>query len=144
VVVQVEHEALRYAHERQTLTYPWGSPELAHQLFEATAMNPLETRFFAVIVDGEPVSYTDLYLDPPDAQIEAVYTDPEHRGRGYASAVVTHASDQARLAGATFVFLVADADDWPQELYRRLGFDEVGRYFGFTLRDVSAGSPAQP
>jgi len=134
LVIEVDHEALRDTREREVLTYPWGSPELARQLFESTSMNPLQTRFFAVFVDGEPVSYTDLYVDPPDAQIEAVYTVPEHRGRGYASAVVARAADEARLASATFVFLVADADDWPQQLYRRLGFDEVGRYYGFLLR----------
>jgi predicted N-acetyltransferase YhbS len=34
----------------------------------------------------------------------------------------------AREAGADFVFLVADADDWPKEWYARLGFEPIGRY----------------
>jgi hypothetical protein len=29
------------------------------------------------------------------------------------------------------VCLVADAHDWPKELYGRLGFDEVGHYTKF-------------
>ena len=33
--------------------------------------------------------------------------------------------------GAEFVFLVADANDWPKVLYGRLGFDEVGHYTKF-------------
>ena len=38
---------------------------------------------------------------------------------------------EARKAGAEFVFLVADANDWPKVLYGRLGFDEVGHYTKF-------------
>jgi ribosomal protein S18 acetylase RimI-like enzyme len=51
---------------------------------------------------------------------------PEHRQHGYASAVVLRAVHEARAAGARLVFLVADAEDWPKELYRRLGFEEIG------------------
>jgi hypothetical protein len=29
------------------------------------------------------------------------------------------------------VFLAADEDDWPKALYRRLGFDDLGRYVKF-------------
>jgi ribosomal protein S18 acetylase RimI-like enzyme len=74
------------------------------------------------------VAYADLYVEPPNAQIEDVGTLEEHRGRGYASAVVLHAVELARRAGANFIFLVADAQDWPQHLYRRLGFEPIGHY----------------
>ena len=77
------------------------------------------------------VSYTDLYLDDADAQVEDVGTLPEHRNEGHASAVVLGAIAEARKAGAGFVFLVADANDWPKVLYGRLGFDEVGHYTKF-------------
>ena len=54
------------------------------------------------------------------------------RNRGHASAVVLRAAGEARAAGADLVFLWCDANDWPKELYRRLGFDEIGRYVKFT------------
>jgi ribosomal protein S18 acetylase RimI-like enzyme len=88
----------------------------------------VRVRFFAVKVEGEVVSYSDLYQTRADAQVEDVGTLPEHRGRGYATAVVLAAIAAARADGAEFVFLVADLDDWPKELYRKLGFDELG-YF---------------
>jgi ribosomal protein S18 acetylase RimI-like enzyme len=127
-VVELDEPALRAARTRGILSYPWGSPEVAEQLVAATSRIPIETRFFAVVVDGEVVSHTDLYLDDDAAQVEAVATDPAHRGRGYASATVLRAVAEARAAGASFVFLVASADDWPRHLYSRLGFDEVGEY----------------
>jgi len=83
-------------------------------------------RFFAVTVDGVVVSGCDLYVQGGVAQVEAVITLEEFRNRGLARAVVTKAIDAARLAGAELVFLQAEEDDWPKELYRRLGFDVIG------------------
>jgi ribosomal protein S18 acetylase RimI-like enzyme len=133
LVSEVDEEALRPARLRLLETQPWGTPELIEQLFRAKALigERVTARFFGVPVDGEIVSYTDLYYDGHDAQIEDVGTLPEHRGRGYATAVVLAAAAVARAAGADFVFLVADASDWPKELYRRLGFDELGHYTKF-------------
>jgi predicted GNAT family acetyltransferase len=112
---------------------PWASPEVLEQIFAAKALigRRVRTRFFAVQLDSEVVSYSDLYLDGADAQVEDVGTVPEQRGRGYAKAVVLGAIAEARQAGAEFICLVADANDWPKELYRRLGFDEVGHYTKF-------------
>jgi len=112
---------------------PWATPELLEQFSLAKGLigQLVTTRFFAVVVDGQVVSYTDLYQDGVEAQVEDVATVPGHRGHGYATAVVLTAVDEARRAGAEFVFLVADHNDWPKELYRRLGFDELGYYVKF-------------
>ncbi|MDQ3876093.1 MAG: GNAT family N-acetyltransferase [Actinomycetota bacterium] len=131
LVREVGEAALRGARERAILAQPWGSREVAAQLLAAKRRIPLETRFFAVLVEGDVASGADLYSDGETAQVEDVWTDPEHRNRGYASAVVLKAVEEARKRGASFVFLVCDAEDWPQDLYRRLGFDEIGRYYKF-------------
>jgi ribosomal protein S18 acetylase RimI-like enzyme len=126
VVSEVTEAALRDAREHQIRSYPWGTPEVAQQLLDAKRRIPIDARFFAVISDGAVASFGDLYIDGDIAQVEDVATVPELRGRGYASAVVLRAVEEARAAGAELVFLVADAEDWPKELYRRLGFDEIG------------------
>jgi ribosomal protein S18 acetylase RimI-like enzyme len=141
-VCEVEEAALRPLRERQIRSYPWGTREVAHQLLAAKSRILVEARFFAVIVDGAVASYGDLYLEDGIAQVEDVATAPEFRGRGYASAVVLRAVEEARAAGAELVFLVADANDWPKELYRRLGFDEIGAYVKL-LRPTKA-SEARP
>lgn len=74
-------------------------------------------------------SYADLYSDGETAQIESVNTLEEFRNRGLASAVVLHAARLAQAEGHDLVFLVADADDWPMQLYQRLGFEEIGRFW---------------
>jgi ribosomal protein S18 acetylase RimI-like enzyme len=133
LVGEVGADELRAPRERLLAGFPWATPELLDQLAAAKRLiaERVDTRFFGAVVDGEIVAYADLYLDPPHAQIEEVGTLEEHRGRGYASAVVLRAVEVARQTGADFVFLVADATDWPQQLYEKLGFDPVGRYVKF-------------
>jgi len=132
-VREVREEDLRPARSRLNAGQPWGKPEVMEQLFAGKRWiaEHVEARFFAVIADAEVLSYTDLYQDGTEAQVEDVGTLPEHRGRGYATAVVLAAIKSARGRGAEFVFLVADKEDWPKELYRRLGFDELGYYVKF-------------
>ena len=106
---------------------------LAHkELIAATT----PTRYFAALVDGAAAGYCELYSDGATAQVESVMTLPEHRGKGLASSVVLAAAAAAREAGADFVFLVADRDDWPRKLYERLGFDPIGRGYARYLRRV--------
>jgi ribosomal protein S18 acetylase RimI-like enzyme len=133
LVSEVDAGLLAAPRMRQIQTYPWGSEEVARQLVAAKQRIPARTRFFAALDGGEPVSWADLYVDEGTAQIEDVATLEPYRGRGLASAVVLRAVHEARSSGAQLVFLVADADDWPQELYGRLGFDEIGRYLKFLL-----------
>ena len=81
--------------------------------------------------DGVLVAMTKLYSDGRIAQVEDVYTTPGARGRGYARAMIGRALELARAARHELVFIVADDDGWPKELYARLGFDPVGRMLGF-------------
>ncbi len=133
LVREVDQALLRPAHRRELAGYPWATPEVVEQLLEAKLRiaEAVEVRFLAVMVDGEVAAYADLYHDGRTAQIEDVATLAEHRGRGYASALVLYALGEARRAGCDFTFLVADAEDWPKELYRRLGFEDLGRYVKF-------------
>ena len=132
IVDEVGEPDLRDPRRLDSRQYPWATPELVEQLLAAQRSIPIETRYFAVRVDGEPVSFTNLYLDGDTAQVEAVATLEAHRRRGYAKAVVARAVDEAEAAGAAWIFLVADAEDWPQEMYRKLGFEGVGYYWRFS------------
>ena len=95
-----------------------------------------DVRFFAALAHGEVASYCELYSRDGIGQIEAVMTLERHRGRGLASAVVTHVLRESRAAGNELTFLVAAENDWPKELYRKLGFEIQGRIWSF-LRKLS-------
>jgi ribosomal protein S18 acetylase RimI-like enzyme len=104
---------------------------LAADMVQAGAVDP---RIFGIVEDGVVVSSAQLYSDGKTAQVEEVATLPEHRGRGYAKALVRRAVQEALAAEHEFIFLVADGDAWPKELYARLGFEELGSRFAFLKR----------
>ena len=85
------------------------------------------TRWFVARADGRAGASATLYSDGTVAQVEDVGTLPELRGRGLGRAVVSAAVDAAVAAGHELVFLVADAGDWPRDLYGKLGFREIGQ-----------------
>jgi predicted GNAT family acetyltransferase len=89
-------------------------------------------RFFVGTVDGVDAAVTTLYADGTAAQVEDVATLRDYRRRGLARAAVSAAIDAAVEMGHRFVFIVADDDDWPKDLYARLGFDPIGRAWSFT------------
>jgi len=100
--------------------------------FRRAVQEAANGRFFAQRVDAKLAGLCELYLVDGVAQVEHVDTLEEFRGRGIARNVVLRAVHEARAAGADLVVIGADLEDWPIELYRRLGFDEVGRTWVFT------------
>jgi ribosomal protein S18 acetylase RimI-like enzyme len=87
--------------------------------------------FLGVRCGDEVVARADVLVRDGVGQVEDVVTQPDHRGRGYASALVLAGVGTARAAGAEVVFLRAEEDDWPRHLYRRLGFTDLGRAHSF-------------
>jgi GNAT superfamily N-acetyltransferase len=102
--------------------------EVVRQLVAAQHRRRLgvEVRYFAARVADEIASYCELFSDGETAQVESVMTLERFRGRGLAKAVVSRAVREATGAGHSLVFLVAEDEDWPKELYRRLGFEPRG------------------
>jgi GNAT superfamily N-acetyltransferase len=91
-------------------------------------------RYVVGVADGEHVGDTTLYVVGDVAQIEDVGTLKAFRRRGIARAMVSLAIDLA--AGAELIWIAADEEDWPKELYAKLGFRPVGRTWTFTLPSV--------
>jgi GNAT superfamily N-acetyltransferase len=93
---------------------------------DAVVATVVPEQCYAVVHNGEILARCQVYSDGALAQIEHVYTRAQHRRRGYARAVVTHAARAARATGAIDVFLLS-ADDWRPAFYRSIGFVDAGR-----------------
>jgi RimJ/RimL family protein N-acetyltransferase/predicted GNAT family acetyltransferase len=131
MVREVPFAELTAARREVTVGEPWGDDEISSLLDDAKQLivRAVPTRFFAAFAGGEVAAYCEVRSDGSVAQIEDVNTLPRFRGRGLGRAVVQHAIEEARKANE-IVFLEALADDWPRELYSKLGFDVVGvRHF---------------
>ena len=95
-------------------------------------------RGFAAGDNGDLASACTLFFgehqgDGAVALIDNVGTLQAQRGRGLARAVVTAAIEHARAEGCDPIVIPADADDWPKELYARIGFVPLGVQVSFTL-----------
>jgi GNAT superfamily N-acetyltransferase len=75
----------------------------------------------AVRTGGASVGYAQLEHHDGSAEIAQVYVHPHHRGRGLGTAL-TRAAIEAG-AGGRDLWIVADDEGRPKQLYARLGFE---------------------
>jgi ribosomal protein S18 acetylase RimI-like enzyme len=133
---EVDGATLQAAEAESVREEPYGrDEEVVRQLVAmrvALAAAVPTARFFVGAADGVDAAVTTMYSDGVVAQVEDVATLRDYRRRGLARATVTAAIDAAVEMGHEIVFIVADDDDWPKDLYVRLGFDAVGRTWSFT------------
>jgi GNAT superfamily N-acetyltransferase len=83
-------------------------------------------RWFVAPATGEPLAACRLLRGEGFGQVEDVATRADARERGYAKAIVLATVAAAQAAGETTIFLTAEAADWPQLMYAKLGFETVG------------------
>lgn len=80
--------------------------------------------------DGEPVSFAGYGgVTPNGIRIGPVYTPPELRGRGYASALTAALTQQLLDGGRRFCFLFTDlANPTSNSIYQRIGYRPVSDF----------------
>jgi GNAT superfamily N-acetyltransferase len=79
-----------------------------------------DVQVLAVHEDGAPVAFAQLERRGPAAEITQVYVRPDHRGSGRGTAMTRAAIEAA--GDVPDLWIVADDDDRPKQLYGRLGF----------------------
>jgi GNAT superfamily N-acetyltransferase len=92
-----------------------------------------ERRFGILAEYGSPLSMTKLRGGGTTAWVEDVYTVSEARGRGYARLLVTYVTALAVATNPELTFIIADDNDWPKELYAKVGFRPIDRTYTFHL-----------
>lgn len=128
MVRDVPFDEIAAVRTQEIVRAPWGDEVIARQLNRAKELiaAAIPTRFFAAFAGDEVAGFCEVRSDGRTAQIEDVEVAPAFRGRGLGRAVVQHALLEAKREHDV-VFLEALADDWPRQLYDKLGFDVVDR-----------------
>jgi ribosomal protein S18 acetylase RimI-like enzyme len=122
-VCEVEYDAvagLRSAWHAED--FPGRDPSEFHAEVREVAL-ARGSRVLAIVEDAQPIAYAGLDLGEDGIEIGAVYVRPDYRGRGQGTAVTRAAI--AAAGDVAHLWISADADDRPKELYARLGFRPV-------------------
>jgi predicted N-acetyltransferase YhbS len=136
-VHEIGYEELATSEDTFIATEPWGQDagvrgEFTHR--NRRTSDATHERIFAALDEGAPVAWAKLRVLGDVLQIEDVATLAHERGLGLGRGVVTAALQAARATEHEAIFVVADDDDWPKELYAKLGFDPIGRVRVFERR----------
>jgi len=107
------------------LRVSWHREELAHDptgyLREAREVALRRgAQVLALHEGGVPVAFAQLERDGASAEITQVYVHPDHRGGGRGTALTRTAI--AAAGDVRDLWIVADDEDRPKQLYARLGF----------------------
>ena len=89
-----------------------------------------EVRVLAVHEAGTPIAFAQLEQDGAAAEITQVYVRPDYRGGGRGTAMTRAAMEAA--GDVDDLWIVADDEDRPKELYARLGVRAAWRSMELT------------
>jgi GNAT superfamily N-acetyltransferase len=120
-VQQVPYESvhhLRVAWHAEDFPDTPESADFYRQAREVSSARGVEV--LAVAAEDDLMGFAQLERDGPAAEITQVYVSPEHRGAGLGTALTSAAIREAGDAGD--LWICADDEDRPKELYERLGF----------------------
>lgn len=94
-------------------------------------------QFFLARRDGEDCAFFSSWPGPEGSgvgKVEDLFTSPEHRHQGIATALIAHAVADARARGADAVLIGADPTDTPKDMYAAMGFAPVCPLRSYTKR----------
>lgn len=114
----------------------WSPPSTAViRFFEDTADDILDERsrssFVVGYANSQPVAGAEVHFAADVAGLYGVVTLETARRRGFGSAVTLAALDIARERGARTAVLQASSDG--AQLYRNVGFEDVGTYAEYSI-----------
>ena len=108
--------------EAESFSTPWSYQQLADEL-----NNPL-AHYVVLLADGKCVGYGGGFAVAGEFEITTIAVDAAHRRKGYGEHILCGLTDRAKAAGAETMYLEVRVSNTPaQELYRKLGFTEIGR-----------------
>ena len=113
--------------ERDSFAAPWSAEEITKDVTAGGS-----TYVAVAECGGEKTGYGEIRMVAGEAQIYNIAVDPAYRREGIGEALLRHMIDKAEADGCALVTLeVRDGNEAAMELYKKLGFREVGRRKGY-------------
>jgi len=120
--------------EKRSFISPW-----TKGMFEETIESPISTNS-VIEINSEILGYIMLYSVEDEAHIMNIAVHPDHRGRGYASKLITHTFLHVIRKNISEFFLeVRESNVNARHLYTKFGFKVIGKrkkYYTETNEDA--------
>ena len=112
--------------------------EVSEQMVRAKLLKAPDLRFWMARVGGADAAHFSSWPGSDGVGIvEDLFTRPEFRHRGLATALIAHSVADARERGAGPVAISARADDTPEHMYAALGFRPAAISRSYLKSDLS-------
>lgn len=99
------------------------SDEVSRGIVEGFRRKTGPCRLYIASISSVPCAYgMEVSCPGGIGMVEDLYTRPDYRGRGIASALIRHCVENLRREGHATVFIGAHISERPKHLYHRLGF----------------------
>jgi GNAT superfamily N-acetyltransferase len=137
-------EAYRYLDElwwRESSTAYFGEYDrsIHDELMLAKRLKTPWARSWLACVDGEPRAFLTSWAGENGiGMVEDLFTHPDYRHRGLATALLVRAVEDARQKGAGPVLIAAGADETPKHMYAAMGFRPLFLTQAYERRIVTA------
>lgn len=119
-------QALDWRETCERIGRPYDSDALPDFTRSKRVKTPPLRYWLALDEGGEPRAYFSSWQGANGmGLVEDLFTEREHRHRGYATALLAHAVADARARGAGPVIIGADANDTPKHMYVAMGWKPV-------------------
>ena len=79
-------------------------------------------------VDEAAIGRCELFAYGDLAYIEDFYISPSHQRKGYGTTMFMELVKNAMEKGVTTIYLLADEEDTPKEMYKKMGFEKISQY----------------
>jgi len=114
-------------HEQRTKKTP--EPEVGQALFAVARLKQPPVRYWFACLNGRPLAYFNSWQGiGGSGQVEDLFTHPDFRHQGLATALIRHCVADCRRKGAGPVVIAADPTDTPKNMYAAMGFRPIAIY----------------
>ena len=122
--------------EKVSFAIPWSEESIRHDVLESSIANVLVAE-----LDDKFAGYADVWIVSGEGQMNNIAVVPELRGIGIGTSLMAEVVDLVRNQDCTEMSLeVRPSNERAMNMYKSLGFREVGERGGYYLDDGEAAA----
>lgn len=120
----------------------WGWDEATQVDYHRRGFDPTRTRI--ITVDGSDAGVLIVDYRPAEIYLGRIELNPEYQGRGIGGCVIQLLRHEATVRHQPVILDVLTVNSRAYQLYRRLGFYEIGRHGEHNIRIRMLADPIVP